>query len=64
MIEIEEGLNVKNNVIEFKSAFIECIFEDEKGNEHSRLMLVDLSAVNLVDAKESNEFLKQITHEL
>lgn len=64
MIQIEEGLIVKNNVIEFKSACIECIFEDEKGNKHSRLMLVDLSTVNLVDAKESNEFLKQITHEL
>jgi len=57
MIQIEEGLTVKENVIEYKSAFIECIFEDEDGNKHSRLMQIDLDSVNLVDAKESNELL-------
>ena len=64
MIQIEEELIVKENILEIRSAHIECIFEDEKGNKHSRLMLVDLSTVNLVEAQKSNEFLKQITHEL
>lgn len=59
MIEIEENLEVKENILEFRSGFIECIFEDAKGDKHSRLMEVDLSTVNLVDAKESNELLKQ-----
>ena len=59
MIKIEEELTVKENILEIRSAFIECIFEDEKGTEHSRLMKVDLETVNLVAAKESNEILKQ-----
>ena len=47
---------------DLKEIICKCSNEDEavKGNKHSRLMLVDLSTVNLVDAKESNEFLKQI----
>tara|TARA_R110002126_G_scaffold263013_1_gene406006 strand:- start:314 stop:499 length:186 start_codon:yes stop_codon:yes gene_type:complete len=59
MIEIEESLTVKENFLEFKNSFIECIFEDKDGNKHSRFMKIDLSTVNLFDAKESNELLKQ-----
>ena len=59
MIEIEQGLTVKETELTFNSAYVECIFEDEKGDKHSRLMQVYLSSVNLVDAKESNELLKQ-----
>ena len=59
MIQIEEELTVKENILEIRSAFIECIFEDAKGTEHSRLMKVDLDCVNLADAKASNELLTQ-----
>jgi len=59
MIQIEQGLTVKENILEIHSAHIECIFEDEKGTKHSRLMQVDLSTVNLVDAKKSNEIIKK-----
>lgn len=37
-IEITEELTIVNPTIEIKDTYLECIFTDENGNKHSRLI--------------------------
>lgn len=37
-IEITEELTIVNPTLEIKGTYIECLFTDEKGDKHSRLI--------------------------
>lgn len=41
-IIIEEGLELNNPTLDVKSIYVECLFTDENGNKHNRLIELDV----------------------
>ena len=57
-IEIEGVQSMTNPVLKIEDAYLGVIFVDENGFKQSRLMLINLSSVDLISAINSNEHLK------
>lgn len=59
--EIEQGLILDNPTLEVKSVYIEVVFTDDKGKQHSRMQLldVDVSDKLIKDSMKNHKLLKQ-----
>ena len=59
IITIEGGL-IEEKIKGFKTALIQCTVKDENGLEFQRLIEIDLSTVNILSEKDSNELEKDL----